>query len=188
VLEGFVVVGNKYIDLSQKSPKEAAEIVGEVEKSNYLAHTIREMELALMRTRRMHYHIFVYAATSPSCTKSKITFFDYCCEIRLAANCEKTDDRTIRLILAHELGHLIYNFDNLKNPEILENPTPSQKEEAFAWIFAYHLINVKSAYHKYTHGGGRFIYSTPELKDALSNLVRKKNPTIHGDVMRGIEE
>jgi len=33
---------DKYHNLSTKGPKEAAYIVGEVEKRNYLAHTIRD--------------------------------------------------------------------------------------------------------------------------------------------------
>ena len=48
---------DKYKNLSTKSPKEAADIVGEVEKRNYLAHTIRDIELAILRTQGKHYHI-----------------------------------------------------------------------------------------------------------------------------------
>jgi hypothetical protein len=35
---------NRYKNLINKTPEEAAMIVGNVEKSNYLAHSIREIE------------------------------------------------------------------------------------------------------------------------------------------------
>ena len=160
--------------------------MGDVEKSNYLAHTIREMELALMRTRCLHYNIYVYVANN--CQKSKITFFDYCCEIRLTMDSNSMDDKELRLILAHELGHLIRNFDRLKNPEVLANNTPSPDAETYAWIFAYHLITEKSNYYSRTHGSGKFIYRAVDLEETLSRLVRARNPAIHSDVMRGIKE
>jgi predicted SprT family Zn-dependent metalloprotease len=178
-------MGNKYRGLNEKSPKEAAGIVGEVEKSNYLAHTIREIELAILKLQGFHYHIITYATATQNRT-AKIHFSDQCSIIRLPSECEEMDDKIIRLILAHELGHLVYNFDNLKNPEILENSEPSDQEEGFAWVFAYHLINTKSVQHNSDIRRKQFIYDIGELKRTLSNIVKKKRPEIHDDVMRDL--
>jgi len=41
---------DKFKDLKDKTPEEAAEIVGKVEKDNYLAHSIRQIELAILKT------------------------------------------------------------------------------------------------------------------------------------------
>jgi len=50
----------KFKDLKDKTPKESAEIVGKVAKDNYLAHSIRHIELAIMKTQGIRYHIFTY--------------------------------------------------------------------------------------------------------------------------------
>jgi hypothetical protein len=176
---------NKYIGLNERSPKEAAVVVGKVEKSNYLAHTIREIELAILKTRGIHYHIITYASNTQNRT-AKIHFSDQCSIIRLPSECGEMDDKIIRLILAHELGHLVYNFDNLKTPEILENSKPSDEEEGFAWVFAYHLINIKSDQHRSDIRRNQFVYDGGDLKRALSNIVKKKKPEIHDIVMRDL--
>jgi hypothetical protein len=49
---------NRYKNLSGKSAPAAAKIVCEVERSNYLAHSIREIENALSKPPySMHYRI-----------------------------------------------------------------------------------------------------------------------------------
>ena len=174
----------KYKDLSTKSPKEAAEIVGVVEKRNYLAHTIRDIELAIMQAYSKHYHIITY--TSLNSKKSKIIFFDRGCEIWLSCECEEMDERRIRLILAHELGHLVYNIDKLKNPEILEDTVRSDKEEIYAWVFAYHLINKKSVEHKDDIQRKKFIYGRGELKQSLTSILKDRKPEIYEGVMRSL--
>jgi hypothetical protein len=40
---------NKYKELNRKTAKESAEIVAEVNKYNYLAHSIREIEFAILK-------------------------------------------------------------------------------------------------------------------------------------------
>jgi len=177
----------KFKDISTKSPKEAAEIVGVVEKRNYLAHTIRDIEYAILQKHNKHYHVVTY--TSLNSKKSKIIFYDRGCEIRLTRECEEMDERKIRLILAHELGHLVYNIDKLKNPEIFEGTVRSVKEEVYAWVFAYHLIDKKSAEHKGDMGRGKFVYKHGELKDSLTSILKNlkdREPEIYDGVIRAL--
>jgi len=175
---------NKYVGLGSKSPKEAAEIVGEVDRRNYLAHSIRDIELAILRTQRRHYHIITY--TSDISRKSKIIFYDQCCEIRLTCEYNEIDERRIRLVLAHELGHLVCNIDKLKNPELLENVLPSDKQEIYAWQFAYHLINMKSSEHESNIQQKKFVYRSGELKESIDSILKDRKKEIYDAVMKGI--
>jgi Zn-dependent peptidase ImmA (M78 family) len=175
---------DKYKNISRKSPREAATIVAVVDKSNYLAHTIREIELAILKEQGFHYHILTYASAMRK--TAKIYFSDECCTIQLPFMCEEMDDKNIRLILAHELGHVLHHFDNLKNPEILDNPDPPPEEEIYAWEFAYHLVWLKSESHKSDITRERFIYDTDKLRAALSNITRNSAPELHDDIMRRI--
>jgi len=175
---------NKYEGLSSKSPKDAARIVGEVDRRNYLAHSIRDIELAILQTQGRHYHIITY--TSESSRKSKIIFYDQCCEIRLTCEYNDIDERRIRLVLAHELGHLIYNIDKLKNPEILENVAPSDKEEIYAWQFAYHLIDKKSFEHENNMQRKKFVYRSGELKDSITAILKDRKHEIYKAVIQSL--
>jgi len=176
------MIENKYEGLSSKSPKEAADIVGEVDKLNYLAHSIREIELAILQTQGRHYHIITYPLKN--IRKSSILFYDQCCEIRLTYEYDKIDDRIMRLILAHELGHLIYNLDKLKNPEILENVTPSDEQEIYAWQFAYHLINKKSSEHENNTQQKKFVYKSGDLKKSITAILQDRKSEIYNAVIK----
>jgi hypothetical protein len=178
-------MGNKYEGLNKQDPKEVADILGRVEKSNYLAHTIREIELAILRTQGKIYPIITYASAGQNKT-ANIKFCDRACMIRLPSECEEMDDKRIRLILAHELGHLVYNIEKLKNPEILENEEPSDGEEVFAWEFAYHLIVLKSDEHRSDIRRQRFIYDGGELKRVLSNVVNREKPSIYAPLAQAL--
>jgi Zn-dependent peptidase ImmA (M78 family) len=176
---------NKYKELNKKSPKQAAEIVGNVEKYNYLAHSIREIEFAILKLKSKNYHIITYATTMDT-KKSKIAFYDKCCIIRLPYEHDDMSDQKIRLLLAHELGHLVFNFEDLTNPEKLVNTATSNEEELFAWEFAFHLINMKSEEHKNNIARHKFIYDNRDLKKMLSAIVKDKKPEIHEDIAQSL--
>jgi hypothetical protein len=178
------VTADEYSDIGKKSPKEAAGIVGEVDKRNYLAHSIRDIEFAILNTQGRHYHIITY--TSKTSRNSKIVFYDQCCEIRLTCECDEIDERRMRLILAHELGHLVYNIDKLQNPEILENVKTSDKEEIYAWQFAYHLIDKKSFEHEENTQRKKFIYRPGELKTSIAAILRDKKREVYEAVMKSL--
>jgi len=173
----------KYEGLSKKSPKDAAKIVGDVDRLNYLAHSIREIELAILQTQGRHYHIITYPLKNVK--KSSILFFDHCCEIRLTYEYDKIDERIMRLILAHEIGHLVYNIDKLRNPELLKNVVPSINEEIYAWLFAYYLIGEKSLEYENNTQQKKFIYSPGELKNSIAAILRDE-PEISDAVIKSL--
>jgi len=174
---------NNYEDLSKKSPRDAAKIVGEVDRLNYLAHSIREIELAILQTQGRHYHIITYPLKN--IRKSSILFYDHCCEIRLTYEYDKIDERIMRLILAHEIGHLVYNIDKLRNPELLKNVVPSNDEEIYAWQFAYYLIGRKSLDHENNTQQKKFIYKSGELTKSIAAIL-KDEPEISDAVIKSL--
>jgi hypothetical protein len=184
-LEGVLVTDCKYAGLCSKSPKEAAKIVSVVDKSNYLAHSIREIELAILRARSKHYHIITYVASQSKVAKT--TFHDICCMIRLPAASEGMKDERIRLILAHELGHVVYNIENLANPEIFGSREPLAEEELFAWEFAYNLVLYKGDAYRSDIRLQRFIFSGGDLRDMIKSLVTADNPDICADLMQSLK-
>jgi len=176
---------NKYSDIHKKTPKEAAEIVGKVEKNNYFAHSIREIEMSILKYQSKHYHIITYHTETGS-QKSKIKFYDERCEIRLPAECDEMDDKKVRLVLAHELGHLVYNINKLGNSEMLKNATKTDGEELYAWVFAYHLVKIKSDEHKNNNNLKKFIYNRADLKDFFLAIVKERNATVYDAVKENL--
>jgi hypothetical protein len=170
----------KYKDLGRENAKEWAELVGKVRKENYLAHSIREIEYAFLRLKGFNYHILTYVGETK---KSKAMFYSKGCQIRLPRECEEIDDKVIRLTLAHELGHLIYNFHLLDNPEILMTQKTSNDEETFAWEFAYYLIAEKSKMFSDTNAYQQFAYKDAELKRTVRSLIDKKPEPIKASVI-----
>jgi len=170
----------KYGDINRDDPQKAAEVVGQVEKTNYLAHTIREIEMAIHMKFGKHYHIVTYTS---NLRYAKTFFHTWGCLIRLPDGlCENelgTDrDRRIRLVLAHELGHLIYNLNEIRNPAIhSEDRKIPNEEEVYAWAFAYCLIDRKSDYHRDGRQKDQFIYESGELKTSLKNILDKQVET-----------
>jgi len=175
---------DKYHNLGEKGPEEAAKIVGVVEKRNYLAHSIREIELAILRTQHKHYQVITYKSEVNA--NSEIYFFDKCCEIRLANTCDQIDERKLRLILAHELGHLVKNINKLGTAASLKTIKYSNEEEIFAWEFAFHLIHEKSEEYKSSIKRNSFVYSDKELKKSLTSILEKNKPEILSEVMKSI--
>ena len=167
-----IVLEEKYDKLISRDPKAAAEIVGEVEKRNYLAHSIREIEYAVLQYSDKNYHIITHS--SEYSKKARIVFFNKGCIIFLPEGNEEMKDEEIRLILAHELGHLVYNIGKLFNPEILMTIPTTNKEEQYAWEFAYHLIKKKSDEHKTNSNIKKFIYEDSELRASLLSVVGKR--------------
>jgi len=180
-------MARRYDGINRDDPHAAAEIVGRVEKTNYLAHSIRETELILLERFGMHYHIVTYASER-KCAKTY--FVHRACIIRLPDNlCENelgdNRDRRLRLVLAHELGHLIYNINDLENSTIKSfDRVVSPEEEIYAWTFAYCLVDKKSDYHKDVRHKDKFIYGPGELKNSLTNILDKQVETAKDDNLK----
>lgn len=172
---------NRYENLSKKSPEEAAAVVCEVEKRNYLAHSIREIENALSKAPYFRHYRIITLVPPNNEAGAVILFREKCCEIILPSNCETMCDKKVRLSLGHELGHLIRNFDKLNDSAVLDNKTPSSEEEVYAWQFAYHLIRLKSEQYR-KEGMTKFVYGEEELKQTLRDLIIEKNPAIYDEL------
>lgn len=125
---------------------EAIECFGIVKKNNYLAHTIRAIEVYIKRTRGISYHIFILP--SQIVNKSRCEFFDKHCVIRVPYDIEEREDCEVRVRLAHEIAHVIWNFDSLETPELLDPLRIDTAEEVFAWKFARNLIQCKSEHYR----------------------------------------
>lgn len=177
-------LGDKYEDLSGKSAEETAEIVGRVEKSNFLAHSIREIELALLIKRRVHFHIVT--VMSSRFRGSGVWFSESGCEIRIRYPDADLDHGAfppfmgVRLVLAHELGHLTYNFDHIPNLMKMSNPLVVRQypaaQEVYAWRFARRLIMVKGEEHKKSRRHPEFVYETEAINRFLMWRLRGKIP------------
>jgi Zn-dependent peptidase ImmA (M78 family) len=171
---------HKYDGLAQKSSVDAAKVVCEVEKRNYLAHSIREIENALSKYPYFKLYRIITRVPPNNNGGALILFHEKQCEILLPSNCEKMDDKKIRLSLGHELGHLVRNLDKLDDAAVLDNNSPPKEEEIFAWEFAYHLIRLKGEQDK-ARGSMEFVFDDEELKRTLRDLVMDKNPEIYKD-------
>ncbi|GBU21232.1 hypothetical protein R80B4_01121 [Fibrobacteres bacterium R8-0-B4] len=170
----------RYDSINRDDPQKAAEIVGMVGKTNYLAHSIRETELIIHRKTGIHYHIVTYTSNLKSAV---IYFIQNACIIRLPLDlCENelgdNRDRRLRLVLAHELGHLIYNINELNTLAIRDRHRKvTVEEEVYTWAFAYCLIDIKSDYHKDTRQSDSFIYESGDLKNSLIHILDKQVET-----------
>jgi|TergutMp193P3_1026864.scaffolds.fasta_scaffold57523_2 hypothetical protein len=165
------------------SPEDAAEILVTVKKDNYLAHTIREIGKVIYSAIGKNYHI-VTRVSPTLINDSKTIFHNRGCIIYLPFDCEEADDKAIRLILAHELGHLIYNVDKLSDFSFVGRMEAPVEEELFAWQFAYHLIQKKSEELRRDIERKRYIYTGDDLKRSLFSTVNKNMPEIYDDIKK----
>jgi hypothetical protein len=165
--------------LSGKSPEEAAGAVGFVDRQNYFAHTIREIQRAIFLAHGRHYH--VNTRIDHRVKETGIAYFQQGCDIYLTGECEAVDERIARLMLAHELGHLVRNIDRL---ELLSGFVWSApEEEVYAWVFAYHLVLAKSAMHERDIERRKHIFGPGELKIFMAPLLREATPEVRRRVL-----
>jgi len=167
----------------ESDPEAAAEIFGVVRKNNYLAHTIREIGYVIYRESGKNYHIVTHTSETLK-DSSKIMFYNRGCTIFLPFDSEDMDDKAIRLILAHELGHIIYNVNKLNDFSFVGFRDAPTEEELFAWRFAYYLIGRKSDEISRDVERKRYIYTGDELKRSLFATVRKNMPKIYDDIKK----
>lgn len=153
--------------------EEAAILFATVSPRNYLAHSIREVEQYILREKGVNYKITTYICEQLS--KSKCELFDNGCAIRIPVGLIE-EERELRLRLAHELAHIIWNMDKLKNPESI-NPKGSDEEEIFAWCFAYHIIKAKSDMYQ-RKDYSKYVYKDKELGATIQRLVKDKNAIV----------
>jgi hypothetical protein len=156
------------------SPEDCARFFSCIAEDNFLAHSIREIEKAILRKHSFHYHIFPYLQDRDA--PFRAYFRQNSCEIRIQKS-ELSSIKAVRLRLAHEIGHIVYNIDllpdDVKREALNSRRLASPEEELFAWRFAYRLIKEKSdQYHDNIYG--EFKFKDQELKDAVLALTEDK--------------
>jgi hypothetical protein len=177
---------NKYENLPLLPPEKAAAVVCIVEKRNYLAHSIREIENALSKYPYFKHYRIITSVPPNNNSGALILYRKQACEILLPSNCEKMDDKKIRLSLGHELGHLVHNMEKLNDAKVLDNHIPSDEDEVRAWDFAYHLIRLKGEQDK-ARGSMAFFFGEEDLKRTLRDLVMEKNSKIYHKLPESIK-
>jgi len=161
------------------NPIKAAEYFGAIENSNFLAHSIRKIEYEFIREAGIPYRIFTHV--TPKINNAITLFLKAYCIIYLP---QSENERQTRLELGHELGHLVFRFDELSNSKAHNGVEASDYEEVFAWVFAYNLINVKSDLHEDNKQMGKFIYKEGELETELLNIIKEKKPAILDEIVK----
>jgi hypothetical protein len=184
--------GDVVLALSNLSPKvhtvnEIAEFVGTVEPNNYLAHTIRGLELYLLRVRQLPYHITTTYADNDK--RGNIYFHYDGCGIQLPNTCKDSTNpdsvKLTRLLIAHELGHLIYNIDSLPNIPNADDSDKPVEEQGWAWEFACYLIDKRSQEHDTFVSHEKFIYPTNVLRATiLDHLLFIANDQLNSEKSR----
>jgi Zn-dependent peptidase ImmA (M78 family) len=169
------------MDKYKEDPEAVAKFLVTVNKNNYLAHTIREIGRFIYGELGKNYHIVTQVSPTLK-NDSKTVFHNRGCIIYLPFDCEESDDRSIRLILAHELGHLVYNVDRLNDFNFVGPRKAPVEEELFAWQFAYYLVKMKGDELRRDIERKRFIYADDDLKRSLFSTVRKNMPEVYDDI------
>jgi hypothetical protein len=155
-------------------PKSDATSFAKIKEYNYLAHSIREMEHEIHRRKRITYHVAIKMVDTVD--YASITSFYRCgCIIFLQNECEGISRKDIRLVLAHELGHISYNIERIDQMSGL-NVSPPDDEEWYAWSFAYYLLDTKSNSYKDGVGIDEYIYRDDELYKLLMHNVIRLQP------------
>lgn len=157
-----------------KDPTGDAQRFAKIKRYNYLAHTIREMEYEIHSAKRSSYHITVKMTDMRNCA-SVVFFYKFGCTIFLPCECEQMKDEDVRLIMAHELGHISYNIGSLESQSGL-NVLPPDDEEYYAWVFAYGLLDAKSEGYKDGVGKDEYIYHFDDLDKLLMSNLKKQQP------------
>ncbi|MDR2579229.1 MAG: hypothetical protein LBC70_10560 [Chitinispirillales bacterium] len=166
------------LDNKPMSPKEAARHFSVIREGNCFAHTIREMErkiYELTGDKRIPFHITIKQSLATN-GGSAIVFYHSGCTILLPDDCPNQNNKDVRFILAHELGHISYNAEKLGI--ITGRTSPLPDEEIYAWEFAYHLTEIRS--NGYRNGVGQeHIFGDDDLGKLLIYNVKKQRPDIY---------
>jgi hypothetical protein len=160
-----------------RRPKDAARHFSAIREGNCFAHTIREMErkiYAMTGDKRTPFHITIKQSEATN-GGSAIVFYHSGCTILLPENCHGMDNKDVRFILAHELGHISCNMEKLGT--VTGRTSTSVEEENYAWEFAYHLTKIRSDEYK-AGVGVEHRFSDVELRELLIGNVRKQRPEI----------
>ena len=166
-------------------PRELAKELAKVESTNFLAHTIRNIEDIIFQMARedgtgFNYHMSV--RINEEVAKSKCYFAHRGCTIFLPKQLNDPptveDIKILRISMAHELGHIALHLEHILAPDKMNKMYKERdiQEEASAWEFAHELIKEKSEFHKSNSYTDYTYKNTNEIYASIVGML-KRNPT-----------
>lgn len=165
--------------------RDLAKKLAKVKSTNFLAHTIRNIEDEIFQMSKedgtgYNYHMSI--RINEDVPKAKCYFAERGCIIFLP---KQTSDeptveeiKTLRIRLAHELGHIALHLEHILDVEEMKRRYEEKEidEEADAWEFAHELIKEKSKFHQ-SNSYTQYTYRDPKLICASIVGILKRNPT-----------
>ncbi len=167
------------------SPRDLAKLYAKVKSTNFLAHTIRNIEDTIFQMSRdgdtgFNYHISIWI--NEEVPKAKCYFAERGCTIFLPkqSSSEPSEEeiKDLRISLAHELGHIVLHLEHILNvPEMRKRYDEKDiNEEANAWEFAHELIKEKSDFHS-SKSYDAYTYKKSDKICASIIRMLTRNPT-----------
>jgi len=164
---------------SYENPREAGKEAAWIDKKNQLAHTIRKLEQCVTKMRRRPFVIRVKNDAPEGMTRVDFNGKWNYADIFLDTATEHLENVKFRLTLAHEIGHIYFNYDALRGAEFTFSSFDATiGEEVYAWAFAFWLVFEKGEMFRERGGDPTCIYAKDDLKTALKYLIldsRKPN-------------
>jgi hypothetical protein len=163
-------------------PEDLAKFFGSIEEAdNYLAHSIRKIEKFFFEDKLKRKHAYPIQIQEIARDNYTVEFCERGCVIRIFIDGIKP--QVIRLRLAHELGHIVYDYyDKNSHKRNSSRDRTSLKEEFFCWVFAYNLIKTKSDEYKNVNGFSNFRYNDSELAKSILVFAEKAD---NADIYEG---
>jgi hypothetical protein len=183
-------MSNKCDGLSDKMAEDAAEIFGNAEKDTYLAHSIRDIEFSVLKKYGHLYSIIVQISKDNGREKADVVFSNGGCVIFLPSERKglynQSDDTWVRLLLAHEIGHLIRYMDILQSADKLNKKKRSDEDEIYAWKLAHRLILTKSRQLEKDIYYKKHVISLEKLNNVLTSVIKDMKPSIYKELAQSL--
>jgi hypothetical protein len=179
------------MSVNGKTAEETAEIFGNAERNTYLAHSIRDIEFFILKTYGHLYSIIVQISEGNGREKADVVFSSRGCIIFLPSERKgmpgRPDDTWLRLLLAHEIGHLVQYMDILQSTDKLNKKKRSDEDEIYAWKFAHRLITAKSRQLEKDIYYKKHVISPEKLNSALASVIKDVKPAIYEELARALK-
>jgi len=159
-----------------------AQFFGHLETDNFLAHTIRKIEKKFFEEKLERRHSFSIQIQEIARDSYEVEFCDRGCVIRIFT--EGVAPQAIRIRLAHELGHIVYDFHDLSPSKVDRSSLP---EEFFCWVFAYGLIKTKSDQYRSMNAFKDFQYTDRQLASSIIAFAEKAD-IYDGELKTNLEQ
>jgi hypothetical protein len=182
------------LSAQDQDPEGVARIFGSVQKTNFLAHATRGIELDISKrlnvskSKAKTSHFRIIPILSDQCRQACCLLDESGCTILINPWDSDLNHEDfpcylgIRLVLAHELGHLTYNIDKIGEAmnggsKRLGFRSYNGEEEVYAWRFARALVQVKSEEHRKSRRNPEYVYELDTVNRFLGQHLKDKIPS-----------